>query len=801
MGAALVIGCGGGGSGVAGTSSGTTSGTTSGGGGSFLSSQSTFNGKVTFPTGFAVDSRANTYSVLTSLGEYPIGRDGSFSAKGYTNGQQIAFVVDQTNRIYMMGRIAAGETDLSAESTAVALGYAGASGALVPAQNEKELMTTLKGHSSVAAMKTKIETALISGKALDDYRGDLATDLQNLQSSFQTRGMLVNPSNGKSGITLDTSVTGQVSVINSFRRRVYGWIDRVGYRADEQSSVTDITPVQVGDALTFPGTDSYAGVIGTLGNAFAGSYAFSAKTYGPYDLPLNPTDSYSTVYKLTTAGFGTTKGDYDSLTPARQKEVIALGVRTVIVDVAIPMYYAYVAGKDLAKVDTADGQLGLLTDQASLKGAVKNLVDTVISNVPNIPDAVASGDVKGATALLMNAVANDANVQTAMLQTIDTMLLQQGGSALANKYSGALMSAMKIVKVVDLGGGVLDLLVQGWGYGHSTLADVYTIEVTKGKAKLTADKKVATWTDMVNLKTTTPDIAAGTPLEYHYTLTGGGTLYSNHGSGKDITVTDDAVIFSQTGTKAVGKVTVTVQVRKIDGTSRVPVGSDSVTLDIVDAGPVLSPEITSLLKGESETFDVKIKPQTTLAKTAYYRYSVSDKGLGTLDVDNAFTTSTHVTYKAGNTLGTDTLKVEMYTKADDGEWVKWGESNASILIEAKKSIIDATYESSIGLWSDEYGTGSNVEADVRFKKQEGATHYEIIGTGGWDYAYYGYRINISGVPSYFQSGKTSYSGVDVPAGELWQGLSGVSGHGDPAISVAGMDARFKAFRWKVKVTF
>src|SRR5690606_41564678 len=90
-----------------------------------------------------------------------------------------------------------------------------------------------------------------------------------------------------------------------------------------------------------------------------------------------------------------------------------------------------------------------------------------------------------------------------------------------------------------------------------------------------------------------------------------------------------------------------------------------------------------------------------------------------------------------------------------------------------------------------------VVALVKCPRVEGATSYRLVGTGGYDFAYFGDSINFTMSPFTDEP----QWGLVEPENEFWVGLSGWDGpEGGIGGAVAWMNARFSGFSFYVEIT-
>ena len=277
---------------------------------------------------------------------------------------------------------------------------------------------------------------------------------------------------------------------------------------------------------------------------------------------------------------------------------------------------------------------------------------------------------------------------------------------------------------------------------------------------------------------------------YSFWVEGGGLLLDHDADKGSRHLESSNEIRYLTG-DAIRDEVVKVRCRSQTSSSESEATSGEISFFVSSTRHFVSPTITSLLKGGSETFRVSILRGEP---TSNYRFRFSLKhGLGTLHCEPEIGTSPEVRFEAGKYFGTDVLICELFAVSDDGRPILLGLATAKILIEWRNTILDAAFEV--------LSTQSSVTGVVRAPMLQGAKRYELVATGGFDPEFYHHRVEIE------EWQTTEFYDVwgdllaRIPHNELWACVAAYHGE-EISRNVLRMNQRFaNDWSWKVRVTF
>ena len=175
----------------------------------------------------------------------------------------------------------------------------------------------------------------------------------------------------------------------------------------------------------------------------------------------------------------------------------------------------------------------------------------------------------------------------------------------------------------------------------------------------------------------------GGALVYEWSHDGEGNLADNVHFGNDFESSQNRVrYFAGTGERNTVTVKVKVSLRRAGQTEEI--GESSAVIEVQPSTPILSPDVTSLQKGETQTFDVTMSPEWD-GPPLFYRFEL-EQGLGGLTNYGTWSQSPSVEFEAGQEYGTETLRVDVGYR-ENGVVKSVGSATAEIRIEERRSII------------------------------------------------------------------------------------------------------------------
>lgn len=756
-------------------------------------------------------SRAATtsYKITTPLGSSPIGADGSFSVKSITTSPTPAIVTDNTGAVVSFAYIDSTNRNITNADVARSMSMLSLRAKNLDPTLRKRLWTSLKSATEVSALSSSFASL---GGHLTGAQADLinrqSTHLQPIVNSLKgsgNRGIVVDPAEGGSGVSVLQTGLNQAYAQNSARRRTWVFVDRIEVKAADgtvsprMDSITDFAlgqvsnPQNINSALADAGTvlgDQYAG-----GNpAYTGNVAWVPVQSAPLTLEVLPSDAIYTKYRFMVVGPGSTKNAPASLREEWKAKRTSLLVESFVMDLMLPWI-------SLATGPLGEKALGAdkLTDPRfvlALSG-LKDVVNAAIAT-PSINAQIDSGDYAGAWQSLMNYALGSEAFGRARDQ-IATYLFAQAMEAAGENFDDAVFgdfmkSIGGLMSKVDLALQGFDtaVVVKNWATADAYLP--FNVTVTNAKVKLSPQSAKLSFKSTVDLQATVPDATGDEApyIQYNFTMTGQNSQYftniTSGANGTSMSSSNGAVrVTSPDRQTATIDVTVEAIVKKPGEADR-SLGKANAKVKVVNDKAVLYPAKSSIKPNASQNFEVRVN---NVGATSQYMFKWKTTGtVGKLSSTTSEPSANpNATYTANGSTGQDTVTVDVYQQSDQG-LVFLTTAKATIKVEEEPLIIPATYSPII---SD---TGYGCLAVVQFTPIPGYTKYALYGEGGFDANYYGESILVtSGAKSILSNG----AGDVNLGGNLGWGLSGASGAqpGPWDSYLKWFDGRFKAFSFYV----
>ncbi|NLI00164.1 MAG: hypothetical protein GX446_11825 [Chthonomonadales bacterium] len=760
--ALAIAGCGGGGGG-------------GGGLGPVSIAEKAVGGSVSLPAGYGV--AADTLRVVTSVGESPVKPDATFTARVYNEGLQLTRIVGPGGKTALLGWLGGGHTEISARSTAEVLVYFGLGAYGHRGSVRRYAIETISQRAEVAAVESAIVTALLADPEAIGNGSTAVTDavlaavaaIRGDSGSSGTlargRGILIDPSDTRSGITPTQDGNKSLNITNAYRRRAWAFIDRVSYVPAAGGDAVP-SPAKVTD-FEIPPTASTSGLIGTFVDIMYGNNAYAQITSGPHDLPLSPADAKQTTYRLTVVGAGIGAGDEGKLTEEQIRKWRWVVGKTIVRDFVLPITLNIVMNLTGDQIDDA---LDFIAGSAVLA----DFINTLLVSAPDIWVLAAAGDNSGACWAAYNAIMNSGTLKLAFFDLIRMAFKDIRD---ANAFFDHYMSVMNVLALGDVILTAVDSVVQGTQIALSNRADVWDVTVNQSKAKLTPATSHIMVGERVALHAALPDATGGTNppvLAYHWKCTGTvGRLTDGMHTGSEFDSSSADATFESTGNRE-GTDTVTVEIFERTGGQSVSQGTASATVSVkgTSQAPTIVPRRVSVFPGDTQTFSVRLdKTNLGNAKVTYVWTPPGTYGMLTQGQTRIETESDTMTYQArvGNE-GSDSVRVEAFVYRD-GKKESLGAATASIAVEKRKSIVMGRFLVETRVYPDD-GRFS-IGAYVIIPKVDGAERYSVNCYGFYDWAYYGSWLSLSKPPD---------NRWEDHGGEFWQAVSGLQGDGsgDPA---------------------
>jgi hypothetical protein len=785
--ASLLGGCGGSGGGGGPVNPG-------GGGSSLNLVRRSLDVTVTPPPGFTTP--LSSLSVRTGAGAAPLSGGGTAQAQLFEPGMQLAQVLTTDNKIVMMGWLDNGRAVINSRTTAEALLYFDLGAYSLPSAARVKVAEELSTRTEVQPLADAINAALATDPlavqkgtgGIDQARKTAVTQIMGgapAAAGRKSRGMQIDPSNGKSGITVQQDGLNALTIRNDYRRRAIAFVERVSYKATPESPETP-SPAAI-TRLDISPTSGATSILGSISDVITGNVPYAPVTTEPLTLSLQPTDAYSTKYRVVVVGIGLRAGDVANLTTEQRNALLGVAAKTVIQDFALPLI-----------VNTLLPIRGNAIDSALTMGHASDVVQDFISimgsTVPGIWEKAADGDLSGALTDVFETLRNSNTARVLVFEGIFRMFQSQLTLDQQFDFVDRGNHLLDVMEGIDAAMTLVDSTVQFAHAVASGRAEGWDITVNKSRVRLSPVRADISRTERAEFEATLPDGGTGGSapvLAYRWSTNGHhGSLRDTAGhSGTSFDSSQAKVTYVPSGSSE-GADTVTVEVFEVQGSQRQSLGTASSTVTVRNAVPRIVPERTSLKSGETQTFTARVDSELQDGGRLSYRWFTAGRfGRFTSGGTEASSGSASATYTVtGQAPGEETVAVEVFS-TKDGERRSLGIARANVKIEEKKSIVFGRYFTQINPIED---NRKETLAIVAFPKVEGAKRYSIRAYDFNDYAYYGRQYSASWTPPNVPSGWHD------KGAEVWIPISGTWGPGD---SADYMNGRFAGMIVEVTVTY
>jgi len=191
--------------------------------------------KVVLPIGTNLDLSKTKIFTMTQISN--VGVDGSAKVPFVTNGCELAFLLDASDNLLMMGYIYEGNKELSIKSTALALLYHGLGLNFLPDTTRQLFLAKNNGNVRLNNYFTKIEQAFKTDVQMLEKRTfttalteavNMITDVKPLD--IYAKQMDVVDDDIRSEIQIEKVDDDNVKINNSSYRRAYAFIYKTAFR-------------------------------------------------------------------------------------------------------------------------------------------------------------------------------------------------------------------------------------------------------------------------------------------------------------------------------------------------------------------------------------------------------------------------------------------------------------------------------------------------------------------------------------------------------------------------------------------
>jgi len=510
--------------------------------------------------------------VCASAGETAVGTSGAFSLDGYAGDGQLAVALSPAGNPMLLGWLGPTQATLSPRTTAEVLAYFASGAFALPGEAaQAKAMASLAAMAELDDLATRIADALKADPDALAGESALATDLSQLVQQLaadvaasgmgpgaegaSARGLLVNPAEPKSGLTLDTTVgVNSLRVQNTYRRSCRCFVDRVS--TFDAGGVETSSPADLAD-FEVPSVTGLSTSVNAFVDIIWGRTAYAPVSTAATELPAVE-GAAKTRYRVLAVGPGGQVGDLGQCGSA---EVAAQQQATqtfVVKELFLPMLLNL-----LIPNSSLDDMMMFMGGGA----VVSDFIAIMTTGVPGIWEKAYAGDVKGAWADAYHTFVSSETFRRNVLQKALDLIQDHMGLAAADAAMGRLGQILNALKYVDALLTVFDVGGIGYAIAHSNMADVWTVDVTKPKVVLKPAETTLRNGVRASFDVTVPELSgSGVSLVYHWNCTAAhGQMHDGiEGHNNDFDSSRDSVMYTAAD-EGEGKDTITVTVYALAG--------------------------------------------------------------------------------------------------------------------------------------------------------------------------------------------------------------------------------------------
>ncbi len=529
--------------------------------------------------------------VRTSISTDAVASDGTVTVDIFNGGPQYAEVVDASDRTVFLGYLSEDDPTLSARTTAVALGFLYLAGPGLGGQARADLLARMDELPGFDAFVDAVQAQI-------DAEGYLNFDSPTFKTAVEafvggtltrSRGVIADPTTA-SGLSLDTTVAGKLTVQNIYLRRVNLYLKRVSYVDKDGKAVEDTGTNWAKTEM--PLVARYGGITGTLDGYLKGELPYSPVSTNPaLSIPLSPGDGQETKYEMYAIGPGfLTNAHFNTAPQTILDDLTTLELKALFLDV----FLVYVANIALPiNGEQVDNFVKFVGGNAVITDIIGNLK----TNLPQLGQQLGAGDYTGAMKTLFTSTYTSGTILPALAQlTLD--FIDQNASlsdATYDKIFKGMSGLLDKMGKIDIGFTVADLGLLFHDIANSQKVEKFNLTVTPGKITLVAGALKIRPTDTTTIKAIIQDKDPSGTYEYEWKVAPSDKYYVEDSKlkGTDdspdgiLRTADDTVNIRSTVTTN-GTAVVSCEAFRIDngreriGASNITITFDANTLEIVE---------------------------------------------------------------------------------------------------------------------------------------------------------------------------------------------------------------------------
>ncbi len=431
------------------------------------------DGALDLPEGWTGDPAE--LRVVDVLQETGCDAAGAFTLKAHEDLTQLALALGPDDGLVLLGWFDAGNTVLSTRSTAEVLAWMGVGAWMYEGDAQAHIRDVL---SAPELELGDLEAAWAA--MLADAPGGLVVEHQGLQDALEAlvsgllaetgKGVVIEPGAQQSGIdVLNQGGINHVSLQNVYRRRVAGFLWRLGYR-DTNDLDTMFEEPELVEQFEIPPVSAFSGVLGSIVDIFTGAVNYEPVQTDPIRLDWRD-DAKRDYYRFNALGLGQ-PDEYppDFFTTDEIAQGIWVGMKNIVLDFFLPLFF------------NVAGAVGTAVDEIYDEGDLNDLNDFISfasTTVPDLYTNVRDGHFWPALHSVWDAALTNGIFQERLRDLIAGGLVRGGFSAdEASAIMDGVDRAFFCIGIVDLIGGFMDNGIVATHFALSRVAETWDFTVT-----------------------------------------------------------------------------------------------------------------------------------------------------------------------------------------------------------------------------------------------------------------------------------------------------------------------------------
>lgn len=400
---------------------------------------------------------------------------GGFTLLGHEDHTQLALALGPDDGLVLMGWFGAEDTVLSTRTTAEVLAWMGIGAWMQPGDAQTHIRDLLSDPELDLA---GLEAAW--SDMLADAAGGLVAESQALHDALQAvvdgllaapgKGVIIEPGEQLSGIdVLNQGGINRVTLQNNYRRRVAGFLWRLGYRDTNNVDILFDEPELV-EQLEIPPVEAFQGVLGSIVGIVMGDMSYEPVQTDPIQLDWRD-DAKRDYYRFNALGMGL-PGDYPPglYTAEEVAQGTWVGMKNVVLDFFLPLLL------------NVSGAVGVAVDEMYDSGDLSDLTDFISycsSSVPDFYDNVQAGAFWPSLHTIWDTALTNGVFQEKVRDLLAAGLVRGRFTAgEAGEIMEGVNRAFVCIGIVDLIGGFMDNAITGTHFAVSNAAETWEFTVT-----------------------------------------------------------------------------------------------------------------------------------------------------------------------------------------------------------------------------------------------------------------------------------------------------------------------------------